>query len=64
MCCHINTYYLNGGYKLSIASRKKVAEALYKQSGIPTARFTGQECLEQPDRVVEEFLNLFSIQPR
>ena len=39
--------------------RDYVRDRLMLREGIPTARFTGQECLEKPDQVVQEFLNLF-----
>jgi hypothetical protein len=36
-----------------------VRDRLLLREGIPTARFTAQECDEHPDEVVAEFLNLF-----
>lgn len=39
--------------------RDYVRDRLMLREGIPTARFTGQECLNSPDKVVEEFLNMF-----
>ena len=39
--------------------RDYTRDRLLLREGIPTARFTGQECLKNPGQVVEEFLNLF-----
>lgn len=39
--------------------RDYVRDRLMLREGIPTARFTGIDCLEKPDEVVQEFLGLF-----
>jgi Protein of unknown function (DUF559) len=46
----------NGG---SQTERDYGRDRLLLREGIPTARFTAQECYNQPSEVVSEFLNLF-----
>lgn len=42
------------------SERDYVRDRLILREGIPTVRFTAEECFSQPKQVVEEFLNLFS----
>jgi hypothetical protein len=39
--------------------RDYIRDRLLLREGIPTARFTASECLQNPDAAIEEFLNLF-----
>jgi hypothetical protein len=41
------------------AHRDYIRDRVLLREGIPTARFTAQECLQSPDTVIEEFLHLF-----
>jgi hypothetical protein len=40
--------------------RDYIRDRVLLRERIPTARFAASECLQQPDAVIEEFLNLFS----
>ncbi|MEG3440039.1 DUF559 domain-containing protein [Pannus brasiliensis CCIBt3594] len=41
------------------AHRDYIRDRLLLGEGIPTARFTASECFQNPDAVIEEFLNMF-----
>ncbi len=36
-------------------------DRLFDKEGLPTSRFSAKECLDNPDEVVAEFLDLFRI---
>ncbi len=56
ICLEVDGSQHNGNGQ---SERDYVRDRLILREGIPTVRFTAQECFTQPKQVVEEFLNLF-----